>query len=204
MPVAGYHLPMATAGLKVGLLGGSFDPPHRGHLHISQLALKAFGLDQLWWMVSPGNPLKQHGPAPMAKRMAACRDLVDDPRIKVTDIEAQLGTRYTAATLRALMARYRGVRFVWLMGADNLAGFHRWKDWNRIMQSVPIGVLSRPDEQLAAGCSLAARRYRRARLPAKRAGALPFRSAPSWCLLNGPMVDISSTQLRNQGDWISG
>ncbi len=204
MPVAGYNLPMATRGLRVGLLGGSFDPPHQGHLHISRLALKAFGLDQVWWMVSPGNPLKQHGPAPMAKRLSACRELVDDPRIKITDIEAHLGTRYTAATLQALMARYQGVRFVWLMGADNLAGFHRWKDWNRIMQTVPIGVLSRPDEQLAAGCSLAARRYRRSRLSAKRAGALPFRPAPSWCLLNGPMVDISSTQLRNQGDWNRG
>lgn len=195
---------MATAGLKVGLLGGSFDPPHQGHLHISRLALKAFGLNQIWWMVSPGNPLKKHGPAPMARRLEACHALVDDPRIKVTDIEAHLGTRYTAATLKALMARYRQVRFVWLMGADNLAGFHQWKDWNRIMQTLPIGVLSRPEEQLAAGCSLAARRYRRARLPARRGNGLPLRNAPSWCLLNGPMVDISSTQLRNQGVWNSG
>ena len=199
MAKAGF--PFATPGLRVGLLGGSFDPPHAGHLHISKRALTAFGLDQVWWLVSPGNPLKAHGPAPMDKRLAACRALVSDPRIKVTDLEIRLGTRYTAATLRALLPRYRGVRFVWLMGADNLAGFHRWKDWNGIMRSLPIGVLARPDEQLAAGNSLAARRYRQSRLSARRATALPFRSAPSWCLLNGPMVDISSTELRQNGAW---
>lgn len=196
-----YAFPFATSGLRVGLLGGSFDPPHAGHLHISRWALKAFGLDQVWWLVSPGNPLKSRGPAPMVQRMVACRDLVNDPRIKITDIEAHLGTRYTAATLQALLPRYTGVRFVWLMGADNLADFHRWKDWNWIMNALPVGVLARPGEQLAAGCSLAARRYRQSRLSARRSTALPFRQAPCWSLLNGPMVDISSTQIRNQGIW---
>ncbi|MCL4171124.1 UNVERIFIED_CONTAM: hypothetical protein GTU68_012583, partial [Idotea baltica] len=186
---------------RIGLLGGSFDPPHAGHLHISKWALKSFGLDRVWWMVSPGNPLKSRGPAPMPRRIAACRALVDDPRIVVTDIEARLGTRYTAATLRALLPQYGGVRFVWLMGADNLAGFHRWKDWDWIMETVPVGVLGRPGEQLAAGCSPAARRYRRYRLAARRAEALPFRTAPAWCLLNGPMVDVSSTEIRARGDW---
>jgi len=200
--MAAYRFPYATRGLRVGLLGGSFDPPHGGHLHISRWALKAFGLDQVWWMVSPGNPLKSRGPAPMARRMAACRALVNDPRIKITDIEAHLGTRYTAATLQALLPRYAGVRFVWLMGADNLANFHRWKDWNWIMNALPVGVLARPGEQLAAGCSLAARRYRQSRLSARRSTALPFRQTPCWSLLNGPMVDISSTEIRNRGVWI--
>jgi len=152
-------------------------------------------------MVSPGNPLKPRGPAPLEQRVAACHALVDDPRIKITDLEARLGTRYTSATLRALLPRYPGVRFVWLMGADNLASFHRWKDWNWIMHALPVGVLARPDEQLAAGCSRVARRYHQSRLAARRATELPFRAAPCWSLLNGPMVDISSTEIRNNGSW---
>ena len=196
------NLPLATAGLRVGLLGGSFDPPHAGHLHISRWALKEFGLDQVWWLVSPGNPLKREGPAPLDRRMAACRAMVDHPRIIVTDIEAHLGTRYTAATLARLFELYAGVRFVWLMGADNLTGFHRWDKWDRIMESIPIGVLARPGEQIAAGCSPAARRYAHARLSERRSHALPFQDAPSWTLLTGPMMDVSSTEIRNRGDWV--
>lgn len=197
------QFPLATTGQRIGLLGGSFDPPHAGHLHISRWALKSFGLDRVWWMVSPGNPLKTRGPAPMDRRLAACRALASDPRMVVTDIETHLGTRYTAATLQALLPRYKGVRFVWLMGADNLADFHRWKDWDWIMETLPIGVLGRPGEQLAAGCSPAARRYSKYRLQARRAEALPFRQAPSWSLLTGPMVNQSSTQIRASGAWPS-
>ena len=197
-----HGFPYASAGLRVGLLGGSFDPPHAGHLHISKWALKEFGLDQIWWLVSPGNPLKEQGPAPIERRLGACRDLVaDHPRIVVTDIERKLGTRYTAKTLDAIQARYRGVRFVWLMGADNLAEFHHWDRWGEIMHKMPIGVLARPGEQLAAGCSPAARRFRRARLSARRSTALPFRATPCWSLLTGPMVNLSSTQIRAKGDW---
>lgn len=194
--------PFATQGQRIGLLGGSFDPPHAGHLHISKQALKRFQLDRVWWMVTPGNPLKKRGPAEIGRRVQACLDLVDDPRILVTDIERRLGTRYTAATLQALLPRYRGVRFVWLMGSDSLADFHRWKDWDWIMETVPIGVMARPGEQLAAGGSHAARRYAQHRVQARRAEALPFREAPAWCMLNGPMVDLSSTQIRANGDWV--
>lgn len=193
--------PIATNGLRVGLLGGSFDPPHAGHLHISNWALKEFGLDQVWWLVSPGNPLKARGPAPLAKRMAASEKLVQHPRIKVTDLECKLGTHYTAETLEKLLALYPGVRFVWLMGADNLASFHKWDRWSDIMETLPIGVLARPREQITAGCSPAARRYDRYRLQARRSTALPFKEAPCWSLLNGPMMDISSTAIRNRGDW---
>lgn len=193
--------PTATAGLRVGLLGGSFDPPHLGHVHISKWALKEFGLDRVWWLVSPGNPLKPVGPAPLEKRLRACRELVDHPRILITDLESRLGTRYTAQTLQRLQERYRDVRFVWLMGADNLADFHRWDRWDDIMNSVPVGVLSRPGEQLAAGCSPAARRFARARLSARRSTALPFRQAPCWSLLTGPMIDMSSTRIRESGAW---
>ncbi len=192
---------MATDGLRVGLLGGSSDPPHAGHLHISKWALKEFGLDQVWWLVSPGNPLKTEGPAPIERRVAASRDLVDHPRIKVTDLERRLGTRYTAATVSALKAKYPNVRFVWLMGADNLADFHKWDRWADIMNMVPVGVLSRPGEQLSAGCSPTARRFAHARLSARRSTALPFRQAPCWSLLTGPMVKMSSTSLRAAGKW---
>lgn len=193
--------PIATSGLRVGLLGGSFDPPHNGHVHISKWALKEFGLDQVWWLVSPGNPLKKHGPADIRKRMDACSALVQHPRIKVTDLECKLGTRYTAQTLERLMAIYSDVRFVWLMGADNLASFHKWDQWNDIMMTLPIGVLARPEEQVMAGSSPAARRFATSRLSARRSTALPFRNAPCWSLLNGPMVDMSSTEIRKRGDW---
>ena len=121
--------PYARSGQTIGLLGGSFDPAHAGHAHITREALKRFGVDRVWWMVSPGNPLKDRGPAPIEQRMERARSVMDHPRVEVTDIERQLGTRYTAQTLQALQARYRGVRFVWLMGADNLAQFHLWQDW---------------------------------------------------------------------------
>jgi nicotinate-nucleotide adenylyltransferase len=194
-------MPIATQGLRVGLLGGSFDPPHGGHLHISKWAMKEFGLDRVWWLVSPGNPLKAEGPADLDRRMDACNALNDHPRIIVTDLERRFGTRYTAQTLTALQARYVGVRFVWLMGADNLAEFHRWDRWQDIMHMMPIGVMARPDQQLAAGCSPAARMFRRQRLSSRRSNALPFKQAPCWSLLTGPMVNVSSTQIRARGDW---
>ena len=193
--------PPATPGQRIGLLGGSFDPPHAGHLHITRRALAAFRLDWVWWLVSPGNPLKPAAPADLARRLAAARALVAHPRVVVTDIEARLGTRYTAATLAALRRRYPGVRFVWLMGADNLAGFHRWERWDAIMRMVPVGVLARPGEQLRAGLSPAARRYARWRLDPGQAAALADRAPPAWVLLPGPMRDLSSTALRARGAW---
>lgn len=195
-------LPIATPGLRVGLLGGSFDPAHAGHVHITRWALKRFQLDRVWWLVSPGNPLKEIGPAPIERRLAAAKALVQHPRVHVTDIEARIGTRYTAETLARLQEMYVGTRFVWLMGADNLVDFHHWEDWQGIMNAVPVGVLARPGEQLRAGLSPAARCFARSRLSARRASALPMRAAPCWTLLNGPMADISSTEIRNRGDWV--
>ncbi len=193
--------PQAADGQIVGLLGGSFDPPHRGHVHITLEALRRFGLDRIWWMVSPGNPLKADAPAAMERRLAACRQIMRHPRVEVTDVEARLGTRFTAETLLKLRRAYPRVTFVWLMGADNLASFHRWDAWRDIMETVPIGVLARPGEQLRAGLSPAARVYREARLPARQAGALPDGSAPRWTLIAGPMVAQSSTALREAGVW---
>ena len=197
-----HGFPLAATGLRVGLLGGSFDPPHNGHLHISKWALRKFHLDCVWWLVSPGNPLKTRGPAPLERRMKACRDLVNHPKIKITDLETRLNTRYTAEMLKHLFALYPGVNFTWLMGADNLAEFHHWDRWDWIMENVPIGVMSRPGEQIAAGLSPAARRYARFRLSPRRAAALPLRGSPCWTMLTGKTLDISSTQIRESGDWV--
>ena len=134
------RLPYLAPGQCVGLLGGSFDQPHAGHVHITREALKRFGLDRIWWMVSPGNPLKAHGPAPLDQRLAEARRLMRHPRVTVTGIEARLGTRATADTLVALRTLYPHVNFVWLMGADNLVQLSQWRDWTSIMDSVPVGA----------------------------------------------------------------
>lgn len=160
------------------------------------MALQRFRLDRVWWLVSPGNPLKAHGPAPLADRIAAARRLADDPRIVVTGIEAQLGTRRTADTLAALQSAWPGVRFVWLMGSDNLVQFHRWDRWKEIAATVPIGVLARPGSRTAARHTKAAQVMAGARLPLSQAGTLALRKPPAWVLVNLPMSRASSTALR--------
>lgn len=193
--------PIASRGQRIGLLGGSFDPPHAGHVRITEEALRRFGLDRVWWLVSPGNPLKAEGPAPMARRLAAARAAITDPRVLVTDVEARIGTRHTAQTLRALCARYPQVRFVWLMGADNLAAIHRWDSWRRIMALTPVGVVARPGWGLPALNSVAARAFAGARLPEARARSLADQAPPAWCYIRIPLLDISSTDLRARGGW---
>ena len=196
-----FNLPLTRPGQTVGLLGGSFDPPHAGHLHISEEALKRFGLDQLWWLVSPGNPLKSKGPAAMSRRLEAARALVQHPRIHITDFEAQAGTRYTAQTVAQLQQARPQLRFVWLMGADNLAQFHLWQDWQDIMSRVPVGVLARPGKRTIARTSKAARVFAASRLPGRHSQLLAHSDAPTWCFINVPMRAISSTQLRQSGAW---
>ncbi|MEM9248743.1 MAG: nicotinate-nucleotide adenylyltransferase [Pseudomonadota bacterium] len=198
---AAAHLPLAGPGQRVGLLGGSFDPPHEGHVHISLEALKRFHLDAVWWLVSPGNPLKRTGPAPIAMRLAAARRCAAHPRLHVTDIEAHIGTRYTAQTLSWLCAVRPRERFVWLMGADNLAQFHRWDNWRGIVSRVPIGVLARPGHRLPACRSVAAARFEAARLPLSAAPLLAGSPTPAWCFVNMPMRAISSSTLRATGAW---
>lgn len=199
-----YAIPYARPGQVVGLFGGSFDPPHQGHVHVTREAMKAFGLDRVWWLVSPGNPLKERGPAPLARRVAAARDVMRHPRVEVTDIEALTGTRATADTLAALRRIYPQVRFVWLMGADNLAQFHKWKDWRQIMDSVPVGVVARPGDRISARMSPAAQIYARYRIDGQARQLLGRAQAPAWCFVNVPMVDVSSTELRNRGSWGNG
>ncbi len=196
-----HGFPLVHPGQRVGLLGGSFDPPHEGHVHITLRALRRFGLDQVWWMVTPGNPLKSQGPASLERRLAACQRIIDHPKVRITDIECRLNTRYTARTLEKLRHFYPATRFVWLMGADNLTGFHHWEHWRWIMEAVPIGVLSRPGDQIAAGLSPAARAYAAHRVPKEASRLLPFLKPPAWTLMSGPMMEISSTAIRASGKW---
>lgn len=188
--------PLARPGQRIGILGGSFDPAHDGHLLISRVALRRLDLDRVWWLVSPGNPLKTRGPAPLDGRLAAARAMLHDPRIIATDIEARLGLRKTADTLAALASLYPGVRFVWLMGSDNMVQFHHWDRWRQIADQVPLAVMARPGSRLAARQSVAATVLRAARLPEGRAPLLAGMPAPAWVLLNLPMSGLSSTRLR--------
>jgi len=195
-------LPVAVPGMAVGLLGGSFDPAHEGHAHITREALKRFGLDRVWWLVSPGNPLKPNPPAPIGVRVARAQAVLrGDPRVVVTDIEARMGTRFTAETLERLRALYPGVRFVWLMGADNLAQFHRWQRWERIVRMVPIGVIARPGSRLAARGSRMVEEYAPFRLKPEAARTLPLATPPAWCFLDVPMMGHSSSAIRARGEW---
>ena len=196
--------PVAGRGQVVGLLGGSFDPAHEGHARITEEALNRLGLDWVWWLVSPGNPLKARGPAPLAQRLAQARAVMRHPRVKVTDLESRLGTRHTALTLARLQARNPGVRFVWIMGADNLAQLHRWRDWRRIMTSVPVCVLVRPGARLAARFAPAARAFRGSQLNERDARTLPRARPPAWVLLNLPLSPASSSAIRARGGWRSG
>lgn len=190
------NFPVAAPGAKIGLLGGSFDPAHVGHVHITREALKRFGLDEVWWLVSPANPLKSRGPAPLDDRVKTARKIMQHPRVRVTDLEARLGTRFTYETLVALQSRYPFVDFAWLMGADNMATIHLWDNWRSIFQSVPIGILARPGDRLSARLSPAARQFRKARLRARQAKMLTKCEPPVWCFVNVPMSGESSTAIR--------
>jgi nicotinate-nucleotide adenylyltransferase len=191
--------PVAGRGLVVGLLGGSFDPAHEGHVHITREALKRLGLDQVWWLVSPGNPLKARQPAPLADRMERAKAVMRHPRVKVTALEAALGTRATIDTITRLRAIYPGVTFVWLMGADNLVQFHHWGRWRDILRAVPVGVLARPGSGVAARLSVAAQSFRVHRVA--RGETLRGHRPPVWAFVNLPMNDASSTAIRAQGGW---
>lgn len=188
--------------MVIGLLGGSFDPAHEGHAHITREALKRLHLDQVWWLVSPGNPLKARQPAPMADRIAHARKVMAHPRVRITDLEARLGTRFTFETVSRLQAIYPGVKFVWLMGADNLVQFHRWDRWQDILRAVPVAVLARPGAGVQARLSRAAQVFREVRLA--RGEAIGGRVPPVWAFLNLPMNGASSTAIRARGVWTSG
>lgn len=191
------QIPLAFAGQRIGLMGGTFNPPHAGHAVCAVTALRRLQLDQLWWMVTPGNPLKDRSAlATLADRLAASRRFASDPRIKVTGFEAALGTPYTFETLRYVTQRFPGVHFVWVMGADNLAGFHRWQRWRDIARLVPMAVVDRPGWRLPALASPAALGLARYRVPEGLARRLPGMAPPAWTLLSTRLSEASSTALR--------
>lgn len=194
--------PNAYGGQRVGLLGGSFNPAHAGHRYISEEALKRLRLDAVWWLVSPQNPLKPvAGMAPLAERLATARKVAAHPRIRVTDIERRLGTRYTADTLEALVSRYPRTRFVWLMGADNLVQLPRWDRWSSIVNSAVIAVFARRPYDGNALSGLAAHRLAHARIAADAAPTLADWTPPAWVFLPLRRHPAAATELRRTGEW---
>jgi len=183
-------------GLKIGLLGGSFNPAHAGHTHISDVAIKRLGLDYVWWLVAPQNPLKPtQGMAPLPRRLEfAAEETFGHPRIEVMDIEHAFGTRYTIDTLVKLKRRFPGVHFVWLMGSDNLDQFRRWKRWQDIVKTVPIAVVTRPGSVMAMLRAKPAIRFCRGRSCDYR--GLPTANPPAIAVLDGPRNPLSSTEIR--------
>lgn len=189
--------------MRVGLLGGSFNPAHAGHRHIADVARRRFALDQVWLLVSPGNVLKPtRGMAPFASRLASARTLADGRRIVATGLEARLGTRYSFDTLATLQRRFPRVRFVWVMGADLLEELPRWHRWRDIVRRVPIAVLPRPSYNHRALAGLAAQWLRHARRPARAAAKLAANAAPAWIFLPSPQHPASASAIRaaNGGD----
>jgi nicotinate-nucleotide adenylyltransferase len=194
-------MPHAERGMAVGLFGGSFNPPHEGHLLVAEIALRRLGLDQLWWMVTPGNPLKSRLElAPLPERLAMSEKLVQDPRIKITAFEKTLETSYTAETLAFVKARNPHVNFVWVMGADSLKTFHLWQKWREILDTFPLAVVDRPGSTLSFLSSRMARAFGHARIDEDDAGVLWKKQAPAWTFIHGPRSALSSTALRAKAD----
>ena len=184
-------------GARIGLLGGSFNPAHEGHRDITEAALLRLGLDQVWWLVSPQNPLKAaDGMAPLAERLAGARRLANDRRIVVTGLETALGSTYTADTLRALTRLLPRVRFVWLMGADNLNQVHYWQDWPQIFNSLPVAVFDRPSYSFKALSSKAAQDFKRFRLRERSARHLAEARPPAWAFIRCRLNPKSATEIR--------
>jgi nicotinate-nucleotide adenylyltransferase len=205
-PSLAQTIPLHTSGMRIGLLGGSFNPPHIAHRAISLFAIKRLKLDRMWWLVTPGNPLKENGDLhELDERVEAARQMASDPRIDVSCLESVIGTRYTVDTVTYLRRRFSGLRFVWIMGADNLAQFHRWQNWQLIASKMPIAVIDRPPQSFRALAAPAARALARYRVPENVAGRLANVRPPAWVFLTGMKMNLSSTGLRNpDGSWRAG
>jgi nicotinate-nucleotide adenylyltransferase len=191
------RMPHVEKGMQVGLFGGSFNPPHAGHALVAEIALRRLDLDQLWWIVTPGNPLKSTRElAPLAERIRLSEETAVNPRIKVTAFEAANRVRFTADTLALVRARNPGVDFVWIMGADSLRDFHRWQRWRQIMLTFPVAVIDRPGATLSFLSSVAAKTFDYARIDERDAPLLARLEAPAWTFIHGPRSSLSSTALR--------
>lgn len=190
-------LPPHADGQKIGLYGGSFNPAHSGHRQVSLLALRRLGLDQIWWLVTPGNPLKdRENLPPIEERMERAAKVAAHPRIVISGAEARFGTRFTADLIRILKKRAPSVSFVWIMGGDNLAQLHRWEDWRDIAEAVPMAVVNRPGHLLSPLSSRAAQALRAYRSDERSAHVLPRSAPPAWTYLTGPRTASSSSALR--------
>lgn len=191
------RMPHVERGMTVGLFGGSFNPPHEGHQLVAEIAMRRLDLDQLWWMVTPGNPLKSRTElASLADRIVASEKMLGDPRVKVTAFEQNLDTRFTADTLAHVAARNPGVRFIWIMGADSLKTFHLWQNWRQIIATFPIAIIDRPGSTLSLLSSPMARTFGHARVDEEEAASLGRRPAPAWTFIHDRRSSVSSTQLR--------
>ncbi len=190
-------MPHTEAGMAIGLFGGSFNPPHAGHVLLAEIALRTFNLDQLWWIVTPGNPLKDITElAPLKDRISACEAITQDPRIKITAFEAAFNVRYTADTLDIVRDRNKDVDFIWLMGADNLQNFHKWQRWQEIAATFPIGVIDRPGSTLSFLTSKFAKTFSEARIDEDDAQDLARKPTPAWTFIHGPRSPLSSSAIR--------
>ncbi len=188
----------AYSGMRVGLFGGSFNPAHPGHARVAQTALKRLGLHKVWWLVTPQNPLKNaRETAPLAQRLASAQKLACGSAMVVSDLETRWNTRFSYDLIRKLPARYPGVRFVWILGSDNMVNFHRWQRWEDVMRALPVAFVARPGALARARFSKLARRFATARWSGK-ANALAKASAPAWSILSGPLDPHSSTDLRRR------
>ena len=186
-------------GMRVGLFGGSFNPAHEGHAHVAETALIRLRLNRVIWLVSPQNPLKsRHGTAAIRDRLAGARRMARGSQMIISDAETRIGSQYTIDTLRLLKRRFPGVKFVWIMGADSLAGFHQWRGWTQIMRAMPVAVVSRPWAALKSRTSPAAKRFKAGRHPARRGPIIADQAAPAWVYLRGPFNFASSTALRER------
>lgn len=191
--------PLVFAGQRIGIMGGTFNPPHEGHAIVAEAAVKRLRLDQLWFVVTPGNPLKSNGDLPpLEERMQAAKKFARGRRMKITAFEADLGTPYTAATLAFLQRRYPAVKFVWVMGADNLASFDRWQHWQAIASSLPIAVVDRSGWRLKGLSGRAGKALAKWRVPESLASRLPCMSPPVWTFLTTRLSALSSTALRER------
>jgi nicotinate-nucleotide adenylyltransferase len=182
-------------GQTVGLFGGSFDPAHDGHAHVAKTALRRLGLDRIIWLVSPQNPLKPQSSG-LKKRMASARRHAVGPSMIVSDMERRIGSSYTIDTLRALKARFPGVRFVWIMGADNLQGLHRWRGWTQILDESPVAVIARPGAAIKSRFAPAAVRFAHRRIHSREGRLLALRAPPAWLYMRAPLNFSSSTAIR--------
>ena len=183
---------------NIGLLGGSFDPPHKGHLYISLEAKKILKLDEIWWLVTPQNPLKINQPASYKDRLKNCKMIAKNHPIKIKEIEKKINSRYSYETIEYLNSHYKNIKFFWLMGADNLINFHKWQNAKKIFQEIPIVVFRRYGYNDKALKSYTSNFYKNFRLINKKINVENFNKLPSWTIIQNKEIKISSTEIRDQ------